>query len=385
MVTNSAKANWWRFAIAAVSVVLLIRLTGKAAHNSLEDFKSKISGYSSLYGVTYSTLRTEKTGYGAAGDELETFCQRYRWKPFPDSLQRRKIYNLVLINDELEWLEIRLGQMYDDVDYFVILESPLTFTDTEKPLYVRESWDRFSKYHPKMLLHTLNLTGKTFGDAWARETFNRNAMFEQVFPGLRGDEAPNQGDVIIVGDVDELIRAPVFTALRNCAFPRRTRLHTSIYYYSFQWLSQGQGNGLWVHPDVTYFNGFEDTILPQSLRDDASETEVWNAGWHCSFCFPSLEEIVRKVKSFSHTEMVRPEILDPEAILERVRMGLDMFGRDGSDCHRVDGNDDVPQFLLKNKERYAYALNRDPVHANFVDFEELVGHSEWDELQERRR
>src|SRR4051794_40531365 len=85
-------------------------------------------------------------------------------------------------NTELEWLEIRMGQMHEQVDYFVILESDLTFTDEPKPLYVRENWDRFKKYHHKMIIHTLEIEGATFTDTWSRETYSRNAMFNQVIP-----------------------------------------------------------------------------------------------------------------------------------------------------------------------------------------------------------
>jgi beta-1,4-mannosyl-glycoprotein beta-1,4-N-acetylglucosaminyltransferase len=226
-----------------------------------------------------------------------------------------------------------------------------------------------------MILHTLNETGQTFPDAWSRESFSRNAMFDQVFPSLAKDEekAPNSGDVIIVGDVDELVRPSVLSVLRNCAFPARLRLHTKIYYYSFQWLSQGRGFGDWDHPDATFYTDYATTIRPQSLRDEAAEGEVWDAGWHCSFCMPSLADIVKKIMSFSHTEMNRPEIVDPKSILQRVRMGLDVFARGRSDCHRVDDNRDVPAFLLRNRERFAYALDRDPVHGNFVDYAEVLG------------
>jgi beta-1,4-mannosyl-glycoprotein beta-1,4-N-acetylglucosaminyltransferase len=200
-------------------------------------------------------------------------------------------------------------------------------------------------------------------------------MFDQVFPSLVGDKdrAPNSGDVIIVGDVDELVRPSVLSVLRNCDFPRRVRLRTKIYYYSFQWLSQGRGYGDWDHPDATFYTDYETTIRPQSLRDNAADVEVWNAGWHCSFCLPSLADIVKKITSFSHTEMNRPEIVDPKSILERVRMGLDVFARGGSDCHRVEDNGDVPAFLLENKERFAYALDRDPVDGNFVDYADVLG------------
>lgn len=111
--------------------------------------------------------------------------------------------------------------MASEVGYFVIVESPVTFSDLPKPLYVRESWERFRPWHHKMILNTLNVTsptGKPFADAWDRERFSRNARFEQVFPHLTGEQKVWPGDVIVVGDVDELLRPEVLAMLRNCDF-----------------------------------------------------------------------------------------------------------------------------------------------------------------------
>jgi beta-1,4-mannosyl-glycoprotein beta-1,4-N-acetylglucosaminyltransferase len=377
MRTSLFNAHGWKFGVAAVLLIFLLKLNSHAVSNSARGLQWKLSTFASAYGVVFSPFEhgSDINGFVPESASLDEFCKRYHWKPFIPRVRRRKIYDLILINTELEWLEIRMGEMGSEVDYFVVVESPMTFSDAPKPLYVRENWDRFEVYHNKMILHTLNETGQTFPDAWSRESFSRNAMFDQVFPSLAEDDerAPNSGDVIIVGDVDELVRPSVLSVLRHCVFPERLRLRTKIYYYSFQWLSQGRGYGDWDHPDATFYTDYATTIRPQSLRDDAADGEVWNAGWHCSFCLPSLADIVKKITSFSHTEMNRPEIVDPKSILQRVRMGLDVFARGGSDCHRVEDNRDVPAFLLKDKERFAYALDRDPGHGNFVDYAEVLG------------
>src|SRR5256714_4512764 len=376
MHANRFGVHVWRIGAAALFVVLLVKLNGYATAQSRSGLRSKFFSLYGAYGDAYSRSHDEfdTNGFMSEGTGLNEYCERHRWKPFMPRIRRRKIFDLILINTELEWLEIRMGEMATQVDYFIVIESTMTFSDAPKPLYVRDNWGRFAAYHDKMILHTLNETGHAFPDAWSREAFSRNAMFDQVFPNLAEDEsrAPHSGDVIIVGDVDELVRPSVLSALRNCAFPARLRLHTKIYYYSFQWLSQGRDYGEWNHPDATFYTDYKTTIRPQSLRDDPADEEVWNSGWHCSFCLPSLADVVKKITSFSHTELNRPEIIDPGIILQRVRMGLDIFARGGSDCHRVEDNVDVPTFLLKNKKRFAYALDRDPVHGNFIDYAEVL-------------
>ena len=380
MLNNASKVQTARIAAAGVFIVIALKLLLNLSNNHKPN--SSPSSWPTWSVSYFSSATPQPISYDSflpSGPELDAHCSRYRFEPFADRTRRRKIYALTLINTELEWLEIRMGEMASEVDYFVIVESPVTFSDLPKPLYVRESWERFRPWHDKMILHTLNATnptGKKFGDAWERERFNRNAMFEQVFPQLTGEQKAWPGDVIIVGDVDELVRPEVLAMLRNCDFPKRTRLHTTIYYYSFQWISQGQGHGDWDHPDATYFDGFKNTVLPQALRDEGAEAEVWSAGWHCSFCFDLLGDIVTKVKSYSHQEMNRPEILDPKAIFRRVTNGEDMFGRAGSDCHRVENNVDVPGYLQRNSERFKYTLDRDTEDGNFVDFYDVLGEEE---------
>lgn len=55
--------------------------------------------------------------------EAREVCQQRRWEPYATRDQRRKVYDLFLINTELDFLEIRLNELDKEVDYFVILES----------------------------------------------------------------------------------------------------------------------------------------------------------------------------------------------------------------------------------------------------------------------
>uniref|UniRef100_A0A8H7KA10 Uncharacterized protein n=1 Tax=Bionectria ochroleuca TaxID=29856 RepID=A0A8H7KA10_BIOOC len=96
-----------------------------------------------------------------------------------------------MINTELDWLEIRLDALYDAVDVFIIVESPINFHGHAKPMHLRDSWDRFAKYHDKMLYHELEFSGSFRPErTWDIESLQRDASYEQVFPKLTGDRAP---------------------------------------------------------------------------------------------------------------------------------------------------------------------------------------------------
>jgi len=198
-------------------------------------------------------------------------------------------------------------------------------------------------------------------------------MFDQVFPGLSGDQKPSLDDVILVSDIDEIPRPETLQLLRNCKYPRRLTLRSRFYYYSFQWLHRGDE---WHHPQATIYEG-DKTILPENLRmgygENTNEIELdkadlWNASWHCSSCLATIEEMVIKLASFSHTTYNLPEFRDPEGIVHRVKNGLDLFDRKGELYDRVESNPDIPEFIRAHKEKFSYMVDRDPANANFRDY-----------------
>lgn len=322
-----------------------------------------------------------KTHHGAGGieglhpdvldlDAAQQLCSNFRLPDFPrDRVRERKVYDLLLINTEIELLEIRLGQMAPYIDYFIILESDRTFTDKQKPLYVEENWDLFKPYHKQMIRRTMDLTTGDFQNAWNRESASRNAMFSQVVPFLTGDQEAHEDDVLLVSDVDELFKPATVQVLRNCNAPQRVTASSKLMYYSYQWLS----NANWDHPQATVYRGEKgkDTVLPDDLRHNAGDYKFFEGAWHCSYCFSTIKELAGKITSFSHTEMDKPEFKDPKRVLERVRNGIDAFDR--ANCTRVEHNRDVPDFLLANSEKYAYMLDRDPPNANFRDIDASKG------------
>jgi len=173
-----------------------------------------------------------------AYNEAQEQCRRRRLEPYATRDRRRKVYDLFLINTELDWAEIRLNELNDEVDYFVIVESSQTFQEAPKPLYFasQAQTPTFQKFKSKIIHHIVDFTSTDFkeGDTWAREHFTRDSLLNQALATLTGEQAPNQGDVLIVGDVDEIPRPGTLTTLRNCAFPARLTLRSHMYYYSFQ-------------------------------------------------------------------------------------------------------------------------------------------------------
>ena len=154
-------------------------------------------------------------------NEARDFCQRRRWEPYATRDQRRKLYDMFLINSELDFLEIRLNELDSEVDFFVILESATTFQMNPKPLYLNQSLSQFETFRHKIIYRILDDSGAKNipkDDTWEYERFTRNALFDQVLLSLTGPQAPALGDVLLVGDVDEIPRI----SMQFHSFPEKT-------------------------------------------------------------------------------------------------------------------------------------------------------------------
>ncbi|KAK5658771.1 hypothetical protein OQA88_1582 [Cercophora sp. LCS_1] len=325
-------------------------------------------------GTARSLLLPNTTNNNRPGSNHD-LCRGMGWKPFrlTGKMPPRKVYDLVMVNTELDWLEVRLNSTWDSVDYFVLVEGAKTFTGLEKPLVLKANMDKFSSYKSKIIYHEIEYPDDFHPQStWDIEDFQRNSMLTQVFPRLEGPRAPQHGDVIVVADVDEIPRPSTLARLRACHFPRRLTLRSKFYYYSFQFLHVGEE---WAHPQATYYQGAR-TVRPNDLRMGLGffltlwwdRADMWNAAWHCSSCFATIEEFLTKMASFSHRELNADRFRDRDLIADRVRKGLDLWEREGENFTRIDDNQDVPPFLLNHEERFRYMLSRDGKTAGFSDY-----------------
>lgn len=290
---------------------------------------------------------------------------------------RRKVYDLFMVNSELDFLEIRLETLYEHVDYFVIVESPRTFQGRPKELNVLHNWDKLKRFHDKIIYHLLDFPPDFAPKlTWDFEDLQRDAALVQVLHRLEGSRAPAEGDVLMVGDVDEIPRPVTVLLLRTCSFPRRLTVASKFYYYSYQFRHKG---GEWPHPQATFYAGNK-TLRPSELRSGrliyrllgggAEAATLANAGWHCSSCFGTIDEFLNKMASFSHMWMNEDKYRDRARIAGAVREGRDVWDRRSEVFERIDENTDLPEVLLADmgRKKFSYMLSRDGQSAGFSDY-----------------
>ena len=61
-----------------------------------------------------------------------------------------KVYDVFSFYNEFDVLEIRLQEMWDTVDYFIILESNVTYVGNPKSYLFEENKERYARYMDKI-------------------------------------------------------------------------------------------------------------------------------------------------------------------------------------------------------------------------------------------
>ena len=211
---------------------------------------------------------------------------------------------------ELDILDLRLHEMAPIVDTFVILESKETYGGEEKPLCLKENWQRFKKFHDRILYvgvdklfppltHTLkeNIPGISADDIRIIGRQREANQRDQILLHLQSLK-PAPMDIISFGDADEIPRE---SAIReNAAAILEKGIHrlkqTSYYYgvtritdYGHDWASRAR------------VGRYQDLLALGSMyafRMAKDVPVIENGGWHFGY-FGGVDAIERKVAAMA--------------------------------------------------------------------------------------
>lgn len=247
-----------------------------------------------------------------------------------------RVFDTFIFFNELDLLEIRLNELDKYVDYFVIVESDLTFTLKPKPLYYEENKERFKKFAHKIIHYKITFKGG--GSAWGYEFTQRNAIKDALI--CAGAEL---NDVILLSDVDEIPNLKGFDFNLNGAV---WSMQMQYYYY---WLNNKMNETQYI------MKAFEfrrlATMSMQDVRAYQQYSKWQPMGWHFSY-LGGAEKIKHKIESFSHQEMNKPEFVN--TIKERIESGKDLFDRNYNfELVSIDG---FPEHIINNKEKFKHLI-----------------------------
>lgn len=247
--------------------------------------------------------------------------------------------------NEFDLLEIRLHELADVADVFVLSEATLTFTGKPKPLYFQENQDRFKEFRDR--IHHVVVDDYSNMDTHSTRRMDRSqkqrgldAMFEKYKPGM--------SDIIIMSDCDEIPRG---AAIRQAAEWQRwtaVRLEMPLYYYWMNCAAIGE-KASWNSARLLRI---KNPICFHTTRNGPANLVLWNSGWHFSF-LGGVAAIQKKLAAYTHAPSYdKPPYNDSEHIRKVMKSGTDIFERRRYKFQFEDDLSYLPQYVLNNRERF---------------------------------
>jgi beta-1,4-mannosyl-glycoprotein beta-1,4-N-acetylglucosaminyltransferase len=254
-----------------------------------------------------------------------------------------KIFDCFTFFNELDLLEVRLEEMWDTVDRFIMVEADQTHRGKPKPFYFEAAKPRFQKYLSKISYVTTTFPDYGWDD-WAREHYQRDAIMRALTVEARDT------DYAIISDIDEIPKAATIRRtvkeMQTSGDPIRSlNMRFFVYYLNCQC-------------EHSWYEGRIATVAeiklrtPCGVRYSPPQPKVEDAGWHFSY-LGGVEKVLEKLQSFAHRELDQPEFTDPNKIAERIRDSKDLFGRDEEKFRKIQINGQLPQYILNNMEKFA--------------------------------
>jgi beta-1,4-mannosyl-glycoprotein beta-1,4-N-acetylglucosaminyltransferase len=93
--------------------------------------------------------------------------------------------------------------------------------------------------------------------------------------------------ILVFSDIDEMPSSHTLRLLLTCSFPSPMHLQLRNYLYSFEWPIGSNSWRAQVHEwnNQSYYR-----------HSQASNNLLADSGWHCSYCFPTLNDFVTKMQ-----------------------------------------------------------------------------------------
>lgn len=271
-----------------------------------------------------------------------------------------KTYDCFSFFNELDLLEIRLHELSDVVDYFVLIEATRTFQNKSKPLHFQENRERFKEFLPR-IKHIVVDDYPGFFRRFRKPTpwdFERNQR-EHVDVALKNC---SNDDILILSDIDEIPKAEKVREAKNIAglkvFEQR------MYYYFLNCFVQDYDEPIPLYQDYKPWRGplmlnYKDYTNFEDLRsvrnkDKVKKTLIREGGWHYSW-LGGVEGVLKKLEAYAHSEHNKDDHKNPENLKKLITSGAGLFGQKVKTIIEPDLKS-APQYVQKNAERFRHLV-----------------------------
>lgn len=223
------------------------------------------------------------------------------------------VYDCTMFHWEFDMLELRIKELWDEVDYFCVTESKYDHRGNKRELSLSDNLSKFDWAKEKLVVNVSDKPEVT-NSTW---DYERHQRLESLASPLRKFDVKAE-DLFIISDMDEIVRPEAIKVMRG-----KEGLFTlqmpMYYYYVNLYITE------WFFPRAVTPNFFQN---PNILRQSHPQTStlIQNAGWHFSY-LGDADEILHKLKTFAHDEFDVPEITNINHVLDAIKNKKDLFGR----------------------------------------------------------
>jgi len=243
------------------------------------------------------------------------------------------IYDLCYILNELDLLVVRFSILDKYVDYFIVVESPETFSGIKKNICFDRNDPRFAQWKEKIIHHVVDpydaelrkiaLISPCTGEGehyWVRE-FTIKEGARNALKNLDND------DVVFISDLDEIWNPEIDYNPIGSEVLKPQQL-PYLYYFNQRTSENWLG---WTGTTVCRYETIKNGIINHIRTDDMTPyTVLEKGGWH----FNSIGGKQKKIDASQHP------VVNGKTDWDRREVNM-----------RVDESD-LPRFLTDNKQTW---------------------------------
>jgi hypothetical protein len=269
-----------------------------------------------------------------------------------------KVYDCFPFFNELDVLEIRLKELWDVVDIFVLAESNLSHSGKPKEYIFENNKDRFTQYLSKIRHIKIDDMPET-NDSWVREKFQRICIDRGLY-----DMAPE--DIVIVSDCDEITRAEIVELIKHDENNyNKYILNIPQFQYKLNYMkvfNVSKNANIMVTRGRAYTNAQQEREYTFFWNAKPPETVfVDHGGWHFTYLGDD-QHAITKIQNFAHTETDTPDMIRRHNIAWFIENKYGHHGPNDSErFEAVELDDYFPECVVNNIEQYRGLIISDAV------------------------
>jgi beta-1,4-mannosyl-glycoprotein beta-1,4-N-acetylglucosaminyltransferase len=241
--------------------------------------------------------------------------------------------------NEVDLLEIRLNELNDVVDYFVIVEGERTHQNKPKEMLFQKNIHKYEKFLPKIIHVIVDADKFRPNDPMYNDVMQRNHI-------TYGLENATDDDLIIISDLDEIPSSDaVKIALKENKFP--VLFNQILHYYYLNTQAEDRGSTLSQSSCMLRKNTFlSNTQITRHNKHQFHGIE--NGGWHFSF-LGNKNHVLNKLQNYAHDDW-KDESLN--AVENRLEHLIDPLNRNYIKLKCIADLSYLPKYVLNNMDKF---------------------------------